>query len=483
MAISKDRVMETAASPGSGTTVTLAGAVAGYRSFQTAFAINDDIFVAVETQTAGTWETGVWRLTASTTLTRQSVLSSSAGGTTAPTYAGPVNVFAMWPGSALLDLSTAGTQLLVGISTPRVWTTPAVTPVVQIEGGLNNTGAMSLMRTNSGGPAPARFLLGKSRGTNPGDNTIITAGDQLGEVQFSGNDGSTQAEAASILVIGEGTPGAGSMPAKMQLATTASGANIPTVRFTLNSVGNAALNSADPAAWVSTTRALDIGGTTALSNNGVNSSTLSNNYYVDSGSAFVYKVTGFAGAYSIRTDNGNHHWFVTASGTAGGTTALTQAMMLNPSGQVGIGTGTSPVALFDVRDTNSWATPIATPAARFAVNNGGFTPGALQGLVVYNNLSNGATDTTLVYGATTLSYFAVGHHNGTAYAERFRVHASGGMSLGNTTDPGAASLSVTGNLSIGGNITLTGTATGAFGGGGTTQGQILAAAQGLCFSL
>ena len=42
---------------------------------------------------------------------------------------------------------------------------------------------------------------------------------------------------------------------------------------------------------------------------------------------------------------------------------------------------------------------------------------------------------------------------GTNNTERLRIHASGGISIGNTTDPGASNLSITGNVAISGTVT------------------------------
>ncbi len=53
-----------------------------------------------------------------------------------------------------------------------------------------------------------------------------------------------------------------------------------------------------------------------------------------------------------------------------------------------------------------------------------------RGLSIYNNQSGGFLDTTLVYGNSANSYFAVGHHNGTSYTERLRIDASGNVGIG-----------------------------------------------------
>jgi hypothetical protein len=61
------------------------------------------------------------------------------------------------------------------------------------------------------------------------------------------------------------------------------------------------------------------------------------------------------------------------------------------------------------------------------------------------NTSNYAADIALV-GSSTTSYLVFGTANAanTSPTERMRIHATGGVSIGNTTDPGASNLSVTG---------------------------------------
>ena len=58
-----------------------------------------------------------------------------------------------------------------------------------------------------------------------------------------------------------------------------------------------------------------------------------------------------------------------------------------------------------------------------------------RGLSIYNNQSGGFLDTTLVYGNSVNSYFAVGHHNGTSYAERMRIDAGGNVGIAGQTNP------------------------------------------------
>jgi hypothetical protein len=78
-----DRVLETSTTTGTGD-ITLAGAVTGYRTFNTAIGtqvITDYCIVAVDGSgvPTGEWEVGEGYLSASTTLVRLALLSSSTG--------------------------------------------------------------------------------------------------------------------------------------------------------------------------------------------------------------------------------------------------------------------------------------------------------------------------------------------------------------------------------------------------------------------
>ena len=135
-----------------------------------------------------------------------------------------------------------------------------------------------------------------------------------------------------------------------------------------------------------------------------------------------------APAFSFVADS-NTGIFSPTADTLAATTGGTERLRIDASGRVGIGTA-SPAALLHVQDST---TASATPSAIFWRNNGGFTPANQVGLSIYTNASNGFLDTTLSYGNTVNSYLAIGHHNGTAYAERLRIDASGNVGLGTTS--------------------------------------------------
>lgn len=104
----KDRVMETTASTGTGT-ITLGGAVAGYQSFSVIGNANTTYYTIV----GGTeWEVGIGTYTSSgTTLSRDTVLESSNGGSLVNFSAGTKNVFVTYPAEESVDIDTPQTLI------------------------------------------------------------------------------------------------------------------------------------------------------------------------------------------------------------------------------------------------------------------------------------------------------------------------------------------------------------------------------------
>jgi hypothetical protein len=78
----------------------------------------------------------------------------------------------------------------------------------------------------------------KSRSTST-LGTIVQSGDELGNITWAGDDGtSTAKQAAAIQVYVDGTPGNNDMPGRLVFSTTADGASSPTEAARINSSGN-----------------------------------------------------------------------------------------------------------------------------------------------------------------------------------------------------------------------------------------------------
>ncbi len=131
-----DRVKETSTTAGTGT-FTLAGAMYGFQSFA-AIGNANTTYYAIYDNTSGAWEVGIGTYTASgTTLSRDTVLSSSNSGTLVPFGAGTKEVFVTYPSSRSVYKDSANTYTVpsvfnaitansIALSTGTVSTAPAI---------------------------------------------------------------------------------------------------------------------------------------------------------------------------------------------------------------------------------------------------------------------------------------------------------------------------------------------------------------------
>ncbi len=130
----KDRVKETSTTAGTGT-LTLVGAAAGFQSFA-AVGNGNTTYYAIVDSTAGTWEVGIGTYTSSgTTLSRDTVLSSSNSGSLVTFSSNSKDVFVTYPSekSVYEDASNVVVQQTFGaitatsaaLTTGTVSTTPA----------------------------------------------------------------------------------------------------------------------------------------------------------------------------------------------------------------------------------------------------------------------------------------------------------------------------------------------------------------------
>ena len=91
-----------------------------------------------------------------------------------------------------------------------------------------------------------------------------------------------------------------------------------------------------PGAWQSGLKTLQIGSYSSLGFDGANATFLGNNW-IYSSAAYKYLNSSFA-TYYIQTGTGQHQWFNAPSGTAGNAVTFTQAMTLDASGKLFVGT-------------------------------------------------------------------------------------------------------------------------------------------------
>ena len=141
--------------------------------------------------------------------------------------------------SARIDSSG---RLLVGTSSARAnFFNSAIAAAIQSEGsGLGADGRfLSVTNNHTSGTQDGGgvLILSRSGGTSNGSNTIVADANRLGQISFSGSDGSEFVEGARIDALVDGTPGANDMPGRLVFSVTADGASSPTEAARINNAG------------------------------------------------------------------------------------------------------------------------------------------------------------------------------------------------------------------------------------------------------
>jgi hypothetical protein len=104
--------------------------------------------------------------------------------------------------------------------------------------GNNSNAAGALFTTwNTSPTVGAGISLSRSKSATVGTQAVVSSGDSLGGIGFTGDDGTNFIVAASIAGLVDGTPGTNDMPGRLVFSTTADGASTPTERVRIDSAG------------------------------------------------------------------------------------------------------------------------------------------------------------------------------------------------------------------------------------------------------
>jgi hypothetical protein len=199
-----------------------------------------------------------------------------------------------------------------------------------------------------------------------------------------------------------------------------------TNKMTLDASGNLGLG-VTPSVWGSGIKALQVGAVTSVYNSG-NNGVFGVNILND-GTNYRYLQTAGAGYYGFI--GGAHTWATAPSGTAGTVATFTQAMTLDASGNLGVGTA-SPAYPLDVNGTIS-ATGLILPSQTAVTASGtsvDFTsiPSWVKRVtIMFSGVSTNGTSYKQIQLGTSGSIEATG------YLGSFTLITSGGVSTATLT--------------------------------------------------
>jgi len=195
-------------------------------------------------------------------------------------------------------------------------------------------------------------------------------------------------------------------------------------RMRLDSSGNLGLG-VTPSAWSANYKPIQLGqyASVAAEISTVGQALFANNVYATgTGSSPTYNRVAGSSASMYLLDANVHKWFTAGTGTAGSAITFTQAMTLDASGNLGVGS-TSPVAKLDVNGSAVLRIASATESRTL-----GFVT------------SNGVYGWTIGNGVTASADQFVIYSN-TAGAARMLIDSSGNLLVGTTSQSGKLAVS------------------------------------------
>ena len=209
-------------------------------------------------------------------------------------------------------------------------------------------------------------------------------------------------------------------------------------RARIDSSGNLGLG-VTPSAW-GTLLPLQIGqGASFVGAETSNSAYIASNGYYDAGGSWRYIGTGTAGQYRLAGSDGSHAWFTAPSGTAGNAISFTQAMTLDASGRLLLGT-TTPLGAITSKNTSGFI-GLSTYTSGGTVSEHTYANAAGLQIDSYQSASGSPyTKTTDIVAnadsgaASQMRFFTTAA--GSAPAERARIDASGNLLVGTTSAGG-----------------------------------------------
>ena len=172
------------------------------------------------------------------------------------THQGDTDTKIRFPSADTFSVETAGAEVLrinsdqrvlIGSDTIRNIASPTTSSRLQIEGTTANTSSLSLINNQASASSSSAISFGKSRGTSTGAVTVVTNGDELGNIRFAGADGTDlQHATARIVAFVDGAVSNNTVPTSLVLETSATNGNSREERLRITSAGRVGIGTTNP---------------------------------------------------------------------------------------------------------------------------------------------------------------------------------------------------------------------------------------------
>jgi hypothetical protein len=463
-----DRVQETTTSVGTGA-VTLAGAALGFQSFAV-IGNGNTTFYTIAAQGGSDWEVGIGTYTSSgTSLSRDTVLSSSNGGSLVTFGAGIKAVFVTYPSSKSVYEDASGNVSALGTVTSGVWQGTTIGVAYGGTGVTASSGANSVvLRDANQNIAVNRVNQSNTTTTAAGGTTALTVASTYIHTLVS-TGGQTY-----------------TLPDATTLATG--------VAFLFNNIATGTLTIQNFAAGAIGTIPSGGAGAVFLTDNGTTGGTWDLHAYLPEGVTFgtnafnlgtavvsggtwqggtiqpAYGGTGLttftAANFALYSTSSSALTAGTLPVAAGGTglTTVTSNGVVYGSGTGNLGVtpvgATGQVLVGNTGAAPSWATVSSSLVSSFSAGTTGFTPStATTGAVTLAgtlNVANGGTGVTTSSGANSVVI-----RDANASVSGSQLIASNGLVVNSNTVaasysiPSGSSASSVGPVTISSGVTVT----------------------------